>query len=399
MKKRALLLALCLIGPFAQANDSAFEAVGGSPRPLQGENARIRMQSERIVLTVGRDGYDTRAEFVFVNDSNRRTDVMMGFPEENSGDVASGDKPRQTTFKRFATRVDGASVRARRIILAKPDPAGFVTYWVKNVSFAPRQTRRVRVDYRSPFGATTSSGFNRAIYYNFTGGNWKGKVARTDLEVRFSQPGLWRVFAEAASAPVSMNLKTRSGEAILSRTWRDWEAQTYFLMGLSRAIPLWMEEPDMFMTPVRLQKSLTFRVGAPSGQAVGFSGYPPAAFVKDGVTYVSVLHLEQRLMAWRSDARRENLPVARGWEPESRRVSLRAGERTLSFQLHSREMQVRSASGSQKVTLPAPAMALQSDRGLTTYVPLVPVAKALGFGYEVTPSKHALVLSRGAWPA
>ena len=135
-------------------------------RPTRGENKAIRMKSEVVVLTAGLKDFATRADFVFENETGQSQTVPMGFPEGNFGDVSSAGPLRKSGFKRFVTFVDGNRVAAKRTFLKDADEAGFDTYWLKTVSFAPHQTRRVRVEFLSPYGGNTNWGFTkRAVIF------------------------------------------------------------------------------------------------------------------------------------------------------------------------------------------------------------------------------------------
>jgi hypothetical protein len=223
------------------ANDSAFSGVSGTPKPLKGEHRFIAMQSEKVLICASSSTYDTVVDFVFRNDGGA-TSVQMGFPESSYGDVAAVKK---STFLSFDTYVDGRKVAAQRIVTSGSDGEGGVeAYWLKTVTFARHQTRRVRVAYRSPMGGNTDWGSHNALVYAFTGKNWKGLVDRSDLEVRVAKPGLWITNPRFDYKPLEMTLESTPKAAIFRKTWRNWQAQGDFLFGLTAAVPFWMMDKD-----------------------------------------------------------------------------------------------------------------------------------------------------------
>ena len=73
-------------------------------------------------------------------------------------------------------------------------------WWLKTVSFAPRERKNVRVTALSRVGMQGvvgggGYGYIGQIGYNFTGANWKGLVAHSELELRFPLDGWWAVSA------------------------------------------------------------------------------------------------------------------------------------------------------------------------------------------------------------
>ena len=109
-------VALCVVAigaGQARANDGYIDGVAGTPTVAQKEHSQIRMESEKVVLTLLPQGkYRTDARFVFVNDSAKNVVVRMGFPEGSS--IYQDEDLGENTFLSFKTTVDGKPVRARR---------------------------------------------------------------------------------------------------------------------------------------------------------------------------------------------------------------------------------------------------------------------------------------------
>ncbi|RYG69666.1 hypothetical protein EON80_09365 [bacterium] len=366
------------------ANDSAFSGVSGTPKPLKGEHRSIVMQSEKVAITANGDNYDTVVDFIFRNDGPA-TSVQMGFPESSYGDV---EATKKTTFLSFATYVDGRKVEAKRIVTSGSDADGGVeAFWLKTVTFGARKSRRIRVAYRSPMGGTTEWGVRNALTYDFTGKNWKGKVDRSDLEVRIAKPGLWIGYPKFDNKPIAMTLETTPKEAVFRKTWRNWEAQGYFMFGLTPAVPFWMMDRTILGADTIL-KATTFRVGpVPSELPVGAEA--PHAFKRDDVIYISLSHLQTRLSYFQDDlAKYRNIKVDLNlaWNPATRVATLRAGRRTFKF---SPETPVFD-SGKRPILLDA-------QYGKTLYVPLAAVSKALGLEYTIDSSLRLFEIRRGTW--
>jgi hypothetical protein len=362
----------------ASANDSAFSGTSGTPKLMRGEHRQIAMQSEKIVITADDKFYDTTVDFVFRNDGGA-ANVQMGFPESSYGDVEAGTK---STFVRFETAVDGRRVPAKRLVVNGDQEQGFESYWLKTVRFAPRQTRRVRVSYRSPMGGTTDWGTRNALVYAFTGQNWKGKVKRSDLEIRVKQPGLWIGLPLWDYKALPMTVETQPNVAIFRKTWRNWQAQGNFSFGLTRAVPFWMLDRDSLgLSPQILTGATTFRVG-PVPADLPQNAQNPPAFMRGGKGYIALSHLTRRLddFADNLGKYRKSRPVVHLKWDATTGSRLQAGKQILEFK-----------KGQSDTIL------LGNDGYPTLYVPLEATAQKLGLTYVLEPEKRSFSLSRGTW--
>ncbi|BCM91409.1 hypothetical protein IAD21_03281 [Abditibacteriota bacterium] len=215
-----LLLALVGIGLSAEANDSAASGIGGNWRLLSREHKSVQMVREHVVLRqLPGAEFETTANFEFCNHGKAVT-ITMGFPEMAGGDQA-GNLGRLAGFRSW---VGGQKVPVKFVTAGKgEDETGL---YIKRVHFAARQTRHIRVNYRSRSGSWSSSGTFDLIY-DFTGGNWKGKVKESVLDVVLL-PGRQYV----NSLPT---LRTSCGATSIYRKgnlfrfrWIDWQAQREF---------------------------------------------------------------------------------------------------------------------------------------------------------------------------
>ena len=395
----ALLLAVWASAQSARANDSAFDGVGSTARLMRGENSAIRMVSEKVVLTAQKHGYTTRADFVFRNDSARALKVPMGFPESNSGEEATP----KTQFTYFRTAVDGQPIQAKRTVLAQSDSNNIDTYWLKTVTFAPNQTRRVRVEFGSPYGGSTAWGYTRAVAYYFTGGNWRGKVAESTLEIHVDQAGLWRAVARDEKGKAMPFALTMSGQganqrAVLRRVWKNWEAQQFVTVGLERVPPFWRLDtlgPDNGeFTLQSVAAAQTFRVGdKPDESRIDtvepVMGFPTAVFTRNGTSYLWIGHLTDRLDLWGESLKPK---VKKTFSPTTGFV-VRAGKTRLSGKVGQKTMQINGKT----VALGAPILSVPGQyQGTMTYLPLAPIARELGLRYS-TQGERLFRLERGNW--
>lgn len=390
--KPAFLLAALLVFPLvARANDSSFEGFGGTLRPTSGENKAIRMKRELVVLTANRDGYSTRAEFVFCNETGRSQSVAMGYPESNY----SGEVPlKGSGFKRFVTWVDGRAVPATRTELRRFDAGGFNVYWMKTVSFAPHQTRRVRVETLSPYGSTNNWGFTRTLGYAFTGANWRGDVGQSTLELRVAQPGLWRaVLCGESEKMLPLSVSSGARGATFGRVWRHWPAQQKVTFGLERALPGWKVDTDADggdYTLATVRAARTVRVGRVAQDALGARGFPTHAFTRGGVAYLSLAHLNEELDGW-GDEFKPALRTQSRYDAHTG-FELRAGKTSL----HVRAGDDTALINGQSVPLGAPALLVPHNGSRALFAPLAPIVRALGL-QATFEGEHLFRLERGAW--
>jgi hypothetical protein len=262
----ALLLAIGAGSTPGTANDSAISGVSGTPGNLKatqlaGEHSSVRMVRETIAMTLGQTDYVTDARFEFHN-GGAATTVKMGFPESGGGDIIGSNWRRKTSFKSFRTWVDGREIKATRMIAKSSSEEDFTAFWVKTVRFARGQTRHVRVLYRSALGGSTEGDF---IYYDFTGGNWKGKVNESLLSVTFTKPGDYLLMPDYGTAKPTPR---RSGNTFHYR-WRNWQAQEGFRLAYMKRLPgaltLAATRGELTKLPENLAKARAFTIAAGDG--------------------------------------------------------------------------------------------------------------------------------------
>ena len=83
----------------------------------------------------------------------------------------------------------------------------------------------------------------QALSYAFTGANWRGNVGQSVLEVRLTQPGLWRAISFGSERKVlPLSLSNDKKIPTLRRVWKNWNAQQDMTIGLERVTPFWRKD-------------------------------------------------------------------------------------------------------------------------------------------------------------
>jgi hypothetical protein len=382
MKKFLLLAVLCNVSIIACANDSAIQGTSGTPaalgsiqkvRVLRGEHPSVRMVRERVDVVVRLGDYDVVANFVFHNSGAART-VLMGFPEGAGGDVNFEGVKKKTTFKSFATWVDGRRISARRVLANEPnEDGGLDAYWVKAVRFGRNQTRKVRVAYRAPLG-DTSLGEN-FLSYDFTGGNWKGKVDESVLTIRFAGPGYY-LFPNY-DLGTKRAWKWRRENTFFYR-WRDWQAQEefsfYFIRTLPGAMVLASKLAELSQPWPSLAGATVFDIKPSVGKFNVWRssvGLAPQGVLRDGLAFIQLRSFSDRMrQRWEGRHKRTASSAAGLYVKNGLYIAPNyGGRRVLSFS----PGDPKATIGLKTVTLPAaPFLA-----GGAFYIPLAATVKAL----------------------
>ncbi len=393
-----IVAALICLSQFSQANDGYIDGVVGSPTIAKGEHRQIRMESEKVVLTLKAQKtgwrYETDARFVFSNDSSRPVTVRMGFPEGSS--IQEDKYLAKNTFLRFVTMVNGQVVKARRTVVQNPDATQ--VRWIKTVSFAPHERKNVRVMALSNVGIELGDGaYVAKMAYDFTGKNWKGLVSRSDLEVRFPKDGLWAVRAEKVDEegkereygkPARVywrpSVTIVNGVGVLRKTWRNWQAQCAVSFEIQRVVPYWMSEPPEYDDPKRLENTVTFRVGRKPKEETDVDAGAFNGFVRDGIAFVAWRHLVER-------AKSIDKKVKTGdtWNSATSTATLRRGLTTISLVAEDKKLTVQNAElPAHTVTMPAASRWLQVGKEESLFVPLAATAQALGLKVKVEAAQR-----------
>jgi len=371
-----VLLVLLFAGGI-RANDTMLAGQGGRVAPVQGEKTSVRMLREWVKMDVYPTYYDVAAQFVFRNDGPA-TSVTMGFPETGSGGIDSDMYRNRTAFLSFCTTVDGSTAAARRQdarVSNDNEPNGYRTYWVKTVAFAAGQQHTVRVEYRARPGEDTAG--RRWAWYPFTGGNWKGTVEESTLAIRLHLPGDYLVNPNDGL--------TLRGDTLSGR-WTNWEAEGAYGIDytptLPDGLPLYQGVGDGVLfgaMPVHLPGK------TPSPCAL------PPALLRNGTPCIGLdallNYFEEE--TGEPDARRRG----KRWDAKTHTITISHFQFSAQVKAGDRIMRASSI----EVRLPvAPfyATVTQGFNGKASclYIPVYPLAKALGGDAEYDPTQRTVVL-------
>lgn len=314
MNSRWLFCLLLFAAP-ASANDSRVTGVGGRWRQLQGEDSSVRMVSETVDIRIRGCGfYTTEANFIFHNDGPAKT-VEMGFPEAAWGDVYVAGLRRKSGFTHFQTWVDGAPIRATRRI-SHFDGMEVAALWVKRVRFRAGQTRRVKVAYRSEFGNSAGYLSTWWIKYDFTGGNWKGKVESSLLTVHFERPG---TFLVDKNPEISTQRFVRRGHNFVYQ-WRNWQAEKSFSFAFASTLRGWVSTHANDF----LERQWPVNIDIPGHRADETKvDWQPGGVYRDGKLFVALLD-------WLSNSAQAR-KLTRSYNAKTHTMTLQSQGKTASF--------------------------------------------------------------------
>ncbi|MHB9026330.1 MAG: hypothetical protein ACYC7E_19500 [Armatimonadota bacterium] len=378
-------LACMIVASVCLANDSAVAGEGGRVRMLLGEQTTIRMVKETVRMEVYPAYYDVTVEFTFQNEGPATT-VQMGFPESGVGDIRAGDYHTRTGFRSFRTWVDEQPVTARRLPAKVHDEVGhYQAFWVKDVSFARDQTRQVRVAYRANKGdSSTGEHFAR---YDFTGGNWKGTVDDSTLELTVHTPGDYLAHVTLPKSPQPV-LQRWQGSVLRIR-WKNWQAEGSFVLTYFSTYPGWLRVTDMtdWSPAVKDTRLLTL-----PGQTPTLDWLPPAVLRTD-TGYISLKALA-RYLTDRSRQSGQSRAASVEWNKATRETVLAWNGHIYGFQLKRASMTVDGKA----VPLPVAPFLSRPRTGTNGkvqahYVPLRPLVEALGGVPMVNVGEHEVTLN------
>ncbi len=335
------------------------------------------MVNETIRMDVYHDYYEVTVDFLFQNHGPAVT-VKMGFPESGGGDIMSSSYAKHSGFSSFHTWVDNQQVTAVRKVDFSDD--GYRAFWVKTVSFAKGQARRVRVSYQSDPGDDTT-GYNN-VFYTFSGGNWAGRVQESKLLVTLHLPDTNLIEVRELPDEKAM-VDSQSHGNLFTAIWKNWKATGDFSLGYRTTYPGWFYLKDMqdMMTPNPETDILT-----QPGKAPRLDWLPPGV-IRNGVAFIQLSALANYLNMQAEKVRQEQQAELQ-WDPKSYTGILLAGAHKLRFQLKHAEMIVNDT---RKVPLEVPPFLSRpsADDGQgSLYVPLLPALKALGGTAQLDAPTH-----------
>lgn len=343
---------------------------------LQSQHRFVQMKSERIRMVQRRDDWVVTADFVFEN-HGPRTKVTMGFPESSYSEATSEASWRvRPSFGSFTSWVDGQRAKVRRVVTTKGSN-DFNALWIKQVSFGPRQTRRVRVRYLSSGGGDSNGG--SFVSYNFTGGNWRGKVEKSVLTVEFTQSGAYYVakpYIPPTDKPAQVPHFERRGRQMIY-TWLNWEAQQDFDLYFAHTIPGALHDARYGLPTAQGNRApdiITIPADHLDAGRQPHSSIPLVAFWRDGELWASCNWLAQG-----ATLKGREYPIS--WNEGKRQIEI-------SLSNH-RPVVVKASGATSRLSKSSDqAVWIHSYGRRQLFVPAEPLARQLGFRLVVNRQKR-----------
>lgn len=210
------------------ANDRGIEGIGGTFHLIKKEHHSVTMVSEKIFMDIYPTYYDVKVEFIFQNDSKLPVTVKMGFPENAYGDIAYEQLKKKSGFLKFKTSVNGKSIQVSKREVINSGEGSVSAHWIKEVKFKAMEKLKVQAEYRSKMGIMALPG----IYteYEFTGGNWKGKVKESNLVATLHLPNNYSIYYDYDST--SKDIVKKGNKIYFNR--KNWEAEYPFTITFKR---------------------------------------------------------------------------------------------------------------------------------------------------------------------
>lgn len=230
-----LLLLICLGRP-ATANDFEAEGLASGLAPV--EASRIRLVTERVVLTQAADDWRAEATYVFHNPTADLIGTTFAFPEgcpeagQNGSNLGIYKSPE---FRDLVTLVRGQPVATRIVEVSPWQGLGLCIGRVHAFDIALAPNERVEVSHRYRFSAGVGIGFEEVAYITRTGALWNGAIDSAEfvLSPRTAAFGLsWP--ADFRFAGFEERIGTGGGEGRVAYRFeaRDWTPRQDFVVSL-----------------------------------------------------------------------------------------------------------------------------------------------------------------------
>lgn len=216
---RALFLAALLAQTTpARANDFTVGGSGADLVPV--DEARVRMEGERITMTLKDDTFDVVADYVFSNPSSEAVSVQVGFPEI----LCPGDVDCNARFWDLETVVAGTPVQHRKGKLQRKHAWSqhLGTVWLFDVTFAPGARTEIRHTYRTTAGGSVDQ-YGSFAYVTRTGATWAGSIGHAVFSLKL--PPEAHVVSNTMGKPALVQPKDGEPYVELRLEHRDWEPQ------------------------------------------------------------------------------------------------------------------------------------------------------------------------------
>lgn len=201
-------------------------------------NTTVRMQKEKIYISVGTKSMTVTCDFWFKNEGEATT-IRMGFPDEGWGGYnpygdGEPEKPLRahSTFEWFKCWVDGKTTSTEQVPV---NENGYRIFHTKTVQFAKGESKHVRDQYKVMMGGGAcfpDNGYISQVAYTIiSGASWKGTIGSGEFIIHFDKSYLTHGLKPQAFKPKNEN------DSPFRRPWKKLPKSTLYYTGLSN--PTW----------------------------------------------------------------------------------------------------------------------------------------------------------------
>lgn len=198
----AAVVLILLSGGTADGDDTVFYGSAAALYPAK--TVDVSLESETVVFTESKDGWDVSAMLVFKNLTGRAVTVKVGFPDNDIPDdrnevwAQKTYKPA-TLVKNLSVFIDDRPVKYE--LVTTSNSASWRQAFIFDITFPPQRRTTIFHTYHID-GFYVSGGTHGVPYILETGANWAGKIKEASFIYRFLSP------------PV--NMKIRYGNTVIS---------------------------------------------------------------------------------------------------------------------------------------------------------------------------------------
>ncbi len=378
-KKTLILLTLILfMSPsYCLADDAWVMGNGGNVIMLEGENPSVQMVREWVRMDIYPEHYKVTAQFVFHNIGNKTT-LKMGFPENNS--LYEKDFKKHSGFSYFKTWIDNKRAETKRVYVGgKEEEMLYKAFWVKTIRFKRGQTRIVRIEYSAQAGYAGEES-TKYVGYNFTGGNWYGKLEDAYFVAVLHLPGAYNMWSWTDSL-------IKRGDHLSAR-WSNWsgDGDVYFFYEKvdDGAMLLIVDEGVDSGLPYNGFDHLQFINVQPSKNRNETGWF---VVIRNNIIYCDYDVLLWILRGYKllgSDSESGNIESCK----RDLIIPAADSEKRVKYELNSSLMVL---SNGAKIQMKAPPFVIGKE---VVYIPLKPIADLFGFNLKVDMTMRKVFLSK-----
>lgn len=174
--------------------------------PALAAPAEARLISHSATGELGKDGYTQDTVTLVKNLTNKPLKVTVVIPVHGQNTTWPMLKDH-----RLSANLDGTPVTlSKKVETVQPDPGqrangvvygGYKANYQSEVTFAPKQTRALRVQYSCPLGRAGLDGLQRLTAYDTSGAKtWMGPVDQFNYSLKYDPKLVFQVFAALPKA-------------------------------------------------------------------------------------------------------------------------------------------------------------------------------------------------------